>query len=192
MMAFITPFSPKSSFPRLLFMLLFCMAASVRAETGIQVKTAELDMVDEVYQLKADFEVNFSQAVEDALNKGVPLNFVVEFELNRPRWYWLDENISSVQRQLRISYHALTKQYRLLQNEQQKSFASLAELKSELGHIQEWRVVERAQLRKRYLYEARLRMKLDASQLPKPLQVNALASKDWSLESEWFQWVLAP
>ncbi|MDO8891416.1 MAG: DUF4390 domain-containing protein [Sulfurimicrobium sp.] len=173
-------------------MLLFCMAASVRAETGIQVKTAELDMVDEVYQLKADFEVNFSQAVEDALNKGVPLNFVVEFELNRPRWYWLDENISSVQRQLRISYHALTKQYRLLQNEQQKSFASLAELKSELGHIQEWRVVERAQLRKRYLYEARLRMKLDASQLPKPLQVNALASKDWSLESEWFQWVLAP
>ncbi len=192
MMAFITPFSPKSSFLRLLAVLLFCMAASVRAETGIQVKTAELDMVDEVYQLRADFEVNFSQAVEDALNKGVPLNFVVEFELNRPRWYWLDENISSVQRPLRISYHALTKQYRLLQNEQQKSFASLAELKSELGHIQEWRVVERAQLRKRYSYEARLRMKLDASQLPKPLQVNALASKDWSLESEWFQWILTP
>jgi hypothetical protein len=192
MMAFITPFSPKSSILRLLVMLLFCMAASVRAETGIMVKTAELDMVDEVYQLRADVELNFSQAVEDALNKGVPLNFVVEFELNRPRWYWLDETISSVQRQLRISYHALTKQYRLQQQEQQRSFASLAELKSELGHIQEWRVVERAQLRKRYSYEARMRMKLDASQLPKPLQVNALASKDWSLESEWFQWTLTP
>lgn len=191
-MAFITPFSPKSSFLRLLAIMLFCLTASVRAETGIQVKTAELDMVDEVYQLKADFELNFSQAVEDALNKGVPLNFVVEFELNRPRWYWLDESISSVQRQMRISYHALTKQYRLQQNEQQKSFATLAELKSELGHIEGWRVVERAQLRKRYSYEARLRMKLDASLLPKPLQVNALASKDWSLESEWFQWILAP
>ncbi len=192
MMAFITPFSPKSSFQRLLAMLLLCMATSVWAETGIQVKAAELDMVDEVYQLKADFELNFSQAVEEALNKGVPLNFVVEFELNRPRWYWLDENISSAQRQFRISYHALTKQYRLQHQEQQKSFASLAELKSELGHIQEWRVVERPQLRKRYSYEARLRMKLDASQLPKPLQVNALASKDWSLESEWFTWTLTP
>jgi hypothetical protein len=192
MMAFITHLSPKNSFLRFLGVLLFCMAAGVRAETGIQVKTAELDMVDEVYQLKADFELNFSQAVEDALNKGVPLNFVIEFELNRPRWYWLDETISSVQRQLRISYHALTKQYRLQQQEQQKSFASLAELKSELGHIQEWRVVERAQLRKRYSYEARLRMKLDASQLPKPLQVNALASKDWNLESEWFVWTLTP
>jgi hypothetical protein len=192
MMAFTTPFSPKSNFLRLLVMLLFCMAASARAETGIQVKSAELDMVEEVYQLKADFELNFSQAVEDALNKGVPLNFVIEFELNRPRWYWLDENISSVQRQLRISYHALTKQYRLQQQEQQKSFASLAELKGELGHIQEWRVVERPQLRKRYSYEARLRMKLDTSQLPKPIQVNALASKDWSLDSEWFQWALTP
>lgn len=191
-MAFITPFSPKSSLLRFLLVLLFCMAASVRAETGILVKTAELDMVDEVYQLKADFELNFSQPVEDALNKGVPLNFVIEFELNRPRWYWLDENISSVQRQLRISYHALTKQYRLQQQEQQKGFATLAELKSELGHIQDWRVAERSQLRKRYSYEARLRMKLDASQLPKPLQVNALASKDWNLESEWFQWTLMP
>lgn len=168
------------------------MAASVHAETGIQVKAAELEMVDEVYLLKADFELNLGQAVEEALNKGVPLSFVVEFELNRPRWYWLDESISSVQRQLRISYHALTKQYRLQHNEQQKSFASLAELKSELSHIQEWRVAERAQLRKRYSYEARVRMKLDASQLPKPLQVNALASKDWSLESEWFQWILTP
>lgn len=192
MMAFITPFLPKTSLLHFLALLLLCMAASVRAETGIQVKAAELDMVDEVYLLKADFELNFSQAVEDALNKGVPLNFVIEFELNRPRWYWLDENVSSAQRQLRISYHALTKQYRLQQQEQQKSFASLAELKSELGHIQEWRVVERAQLRKRYSYEARLRMKLDASQLPKPLQVNALASKDWNLESEWFMWTLTP
>lgn len=191
-MASITPFSPKISLLRFFAALLFCMAASVHAETGIQVKAAELEMVDEVYLLKADFELNLGQAVEEALNKGVPLSFVVEFELNRPRWYWLDESISSVQRQLRISYHALTKQYRLQHNEQQKSFASLAELKSELSHIQEWRVAERAQLRKRYSYEARVRMKLDASQLPKPLQVNALASKDWSLESEWFQWILTP
>lgn len=191
-MAFITPFSAKSSVQRILAVLLFFLAASVHAETGIQVKSAELEMVDEIYLLKADFELNFSQAVEDALNKGVPLNFVVEFELNRPRWYWLDESISSVQRQMRISYHALTKQYRLQHNDQQKSFSSLAELKAELGHIQEWRVAERAQLRKRYSYEARLRMKLDVSQLPKPLQVNALASKDWSLESEWFQWTLLP
>ena len=78
--------------------------------------------------------MNFSQALEDALNKGVPLNFTVEFELNRPRWYWLDESIASAQQQIRISYHALTKQYRLqVHEQQQKSFATLAELKSGIG-----------------------------------------------------------
>lgn len=173
-------------------MLLLVFASAAHAESGIHVKTAELNLVDEVYQLKGEFEVNFSQAVEDALNKGVPLNFIVEFELNRPRWYWLEESIASAQQQIRISYHALTKQYRLQVNEQQKTFTSLAELKAELSRIQEWKVVERAQLRKRYSYEARLRMKLDLTQLPKPLQVNALTSKDWNMESEWYLWTLTP
>jgi hypothetical protein len=190
MMAFITPFSP--NFRVFVAVLLLAFASVARAESGIQVKAAELNLVDEVYQLKADFEVNFSQAVEDALNKGVPLNFTVEFELNRPRWYWLDESIASAQQQIRISYHALTKQYRLQVHEQQKSFTTLAELKAELGRIQEWKVVERAQLRKRYSYEALLRIKLDLSQLPKPLQVNALTSKDWNMESEWYRWTLTP
>lgn len=190
MMAFITPFSPNFRVFVAVFLLAF--ASTARAESGIQVKMAELNLVEEVYQLKADFDMNFSQAVEDALNKGVPLNFTVEFELNRPRWYWLDESIASAQQQIRISYHALTKQYRLQVQEQQKSFATLAELKTELGHIQDWKVVERAQLRKRYSYEARLRIKLDLSQLPKPLQVNALTSKDWNMESDWYRWTLTP
>lgn len=189
-MVFTTPFLPNIKI--LMAALLLCLATGARADAGIQVKAAELDLVEEVYQLKAEFEVSFSPALEDALNKGVPLHFLVEFELNRPRWYWLDETIASSQQQIRISYHALTKQYRLLLHEQQKTFPTLAELKSELARIQDWRVVERAQLKKRYSYEARMRMRLDLSQLPKPLQVSALASKEWNMESEWHRWTLYP
>lgn len=195
-MAFITRCWSKFNLGRLAGMfvaaLLLGLASPVRAEGGIQIRSAELDLVDEIYQLKAEFEVNFSQALEDALNKGVPLTFAVEFELNRLRWYWFDETVASAQQQIRISYHALTKQYRLQQSEQQKSFATLAELRNEMGHIQDWRVADRSILKKRYAYEARLRVKLDTSQLPKPLQVNALASKEWSLDSEWYRWTLAP
>jgi hypothetical protein len=42
------------------------------------------------------------------------------------------------------------------------------------------------------IYEAAIRMRLDVSQLPKPLQINALASRDWNLASEWFRWTLIP
>ena len=35
-------------------------------------------------------------------------------------------------------------------------------------------------------------MNLDVSQLPKPLQVNALATKDWDIDSGWHRWAVRP
>jgi hypothetical protein len=193
MTAFTTPCLLNFKLPRaLLAVLLLCCVTLARADAGIQVKAAGFDLTDEVYQVHAEFDLNFNAAVEDALNKGVPLTLIIEFELTRPRWFWLDETVASAEQQIRISYHALTKQYRMQVRDQQKSFASLAELKSELGHLRDWRVVERAQLKKRYSYDARLRMRLDLSQLPKPLQVNALTSKEWNMESDWHRWTLNP
>ena len=156
------------------------LAEAVWAD-GIQVKSADLALVDEVYQVSAEFDLSFSQPLEDALNKGVPLNFVVEFELTRPRFYWFDETIASVRQNIRVSYHALTRQYWLNANTTQKNFGSLNEVKRELSRLRDWQVVDRSLLKKRLGYEAALRMKLDLSQLPKPLQVNALASKEWSM-----------
>lgn len=168
------------------------LLAEVAWAEGIQVKSADLALVDEVYQVSAEFDINFSQSLEDALNKGIPLNFVVEFELTRPRFYWFDESIAGVRQNIRVSYHALTRQYWLNANTVQKSFGSLSEVKRELSRLRDWQVVDRSLLKKRLNYEAALRMKLDISQLPKPLQVNALASKEWSMDSEWHRWKLTP
>lgn len=204
--------------------LILAMPLAVGAR-GIEVKSAELEVMDETLVLKADLEIGLSPALEEALNKGVPLNFVAEFELKRPRWYWLDESIVVAQRYYRLSYHALTRQYQLNLSEQYQNFSSLNEALHELGHLQEWHVGEKALvtdkplaaskplavdkalvvgkpladgktvlpdksplLKKRDVYLAGLRMKLDLAQLPKPLQVNALASKDWNLDSEWHRW----
>jgi hypothetical protein len=41
-------------------------------------------------------------------------------------------------------------------------------------------------------YEAAVRLRLDVTQLPKPFQINALASRDWSLQSEWYRWSFTP
>lgn len=172
--------------------LMLLGAVAVARADGIQVKSAELNLVEEVYQLNAEFEISFSKSLEDAINKGVPLNFIVEFELTRPRPYWWDEEIARVQQDSRLSYHALTRQYQLSINSRHKSFNSLAEATSELNKVREWQVVDRSLLKKRYIYVAAVRMKLDASQLPKPLQLGALGSKEWSLVSEWRRWNLAP
>ncbi len=157
-----------------------------------QIKSAELLVADEWYYLYTDIDLNLPKALEDALNKGISLNFMVEFELTRPRWYWVDETIATVRQNMRLSYHALTRQYHFSGHQGNRSFVSLSEAKEELKHIAEWKVVDKSQLKKGTAYQASVRIRLDVNQLPKPLQVEALSSKDWSFNSDWYRFTITP
>lgn len=167
--------------------LFLMVVQTVRAE-GIEFKSAELEVVEEALVLHADLEISLSPALEEALNKGIPFNFIADFELRKPRWYWLDETIVAAQQHIRLSYYALTRQYQLNINGQYRNFSSLSEALHELGRLHDWQVVEKGWVKKRVALTAGLRIKLDLVQLPKPLQVNALGSKEWNLDSEWHRW----
>jgi hypothetical protein len=41
-------------------------------------------------------------------------------------------------------------------------------------------------------FTAFAQMRLDTSQLPKPLQVSALTNSEWNLESEKYSWAINP
>jgi len=171
-------------------LLLGCSTAW--AGEGASIRSAELIPGEEWYYLYADIEVNFPKALEDALKKGVSLNFMLEFELQRPRWYWFDETVASVRQNLRISYHALTRQYQFSSNQGNRSYATLAEAKEELQHITEWKVLDRSQLKKGVTYQGALRLRLDVNQLPKPLQVEAISSREWNFNSDWYRFTVTP
>ena len=175
-----------------LLLTLMIAAAFPAMADGIEIKSAELEQVDESYLLKADMGISLGSKVEDALNKGVLLNFVADFELKRPRWYWFDEVVVSAQQTFRLSYNALTRQYELKINNQHRTFSSFDEAKQGLTRLRDWKVAERGQIKKHQAYVAALRMRLDTSLLPKPLQINALASKDWTLDSDWHRWNVTP
>jgi hypothetical protein len=53
-------------------------------------------------------------------------------------------------------------------------------------------VARRDQLVPGVRYEAAVRLLLDGNQLPKPFQVNALTSREWSLQSDWHRWSYTP
>jgi hypothetical protein len=148
-------------------------------------------MVDGGYQLNADFSINFTPEVEKALNKGVRLDFLVEFQLVSPREYWFDEEIVTRARRIGLQYHALSRQYLLKVGRQQKSFASLEEAKEELGRLRGWTVLGQSDIIAGEQYAALLRFRLDPSRLPKALQVEALGSEKWSMVSERYRWTPA-
>ena len=72
--------------------------------------------------------------VEQALEQGVPLYFVSEFTLTRPRWYWLDEVVARSEQTTRLSYNALTRQYRITRGALFQNFASLDDALRIIGH----------------------------------------------------------
>lgn len=173
---------------RLLCMLAFIAAAVISGGVlgeGIESRNVSVVQGDEALVVRADFEFELTQRLEEALNNGVALYFVVEFELLRPRWYWFDEKAAAEKLTRRLVYHPLSRQYRVSRGALYQNFATLAEALRTVGTVRNWAVVERERLKPEGGYVALLRMRLDTTQLPKPLQVSAFASREWALASDW-------
>ena len=151
----------------------------------IEVRDAQLRTTEEGLVLDADFDFELSPRLADVVANGVPLYFRVDFELTRRRWYWFDESAASKRLQIRLSYHALSRQYRLSTGLLQQSFANLDEALNVLKHIRNWLVVERTVTFDEADYDAAVRMRLDPTLLPKPFQLSALTSRELQLDSAW-------
>jgi hypothetical protein len=171
--------------------LLAFLAPAAFAE-GIAVRSATIEAVEDGLHLDAEFDIQFSPRLEEAVNRGVPLYFVVEFELSRPRWYWFDEKPVQLSQTYKISYTPLLRQYRLSVGNLYQNFTRFEEVTRVLARVRGWRVADRGAFRKDAQYQANLRMRLDTAQLPKPFQLNAIASRDWTLASDWHRWTLTP
>jgi hypothetical protein len=168
-------------------MLLAASSAPAHADV-IGVQSAELRPDEDDYVLNAEFDLALNGTLEEALHRGVPLYFVLEFEVARPRWYWFDEKVVTSTTHYRIAWNALTRQYRVSSGLFAQTLYSLEEVQRFLSRVTSRPVARRDQLQKGSRYEAALRLRLDVTQLPKPFQVDALASREWSLQSDWYRW----
>jgi hypothetical protein len=171
----------------LVLALAFALAPLAHAE-GIDVRSAALVEDEDGWHLDAQFDLQLSGRLEEAVNRGVALYFVVEFELSRPRWYWFDEKPIQLTQTYRITYTPLLRQYRLSMGSAYQNFTRFDEVTRVLSRVRDWHVADRGAIKSDGPYQASLRMRLDTAQLPKPFQLNAIASRDWAPASEWYRW----
>jgi len=61
-----------------------------------------------------------------------------------------------------------------------------------LSRLRNVTIADRNTFKKDVTYQAGIRMRLDTAQLPKPFQLNAIASRDWTLASDWHRWSITP
>ena len=108
---------------------------------------------------------------------------VAEAEVFRPRWYWRDERVARVSRSWRLSYQPLTSAWRVSLGVFSQSYPSLDEALSTITRIAHWRIADSG-VEPKGKYYVEFSFKLDASQLPRPMQLDLGAQADWHLGVE--------
>jgi len=153
----------------------------------IQVEQVRLDVShpDDLVLLSADFVLSLTATLQDAVNRGLALYFLTEVLVERGRWYWFDETVVETQIEWRLSYHALTRQFRVATNGRSDSFGSLEDALAAMSSVKRWPVARVSRLGTGTAYEVWVRMRLDTTRLPKPFQMTALTDRDWNPQSEW-------
>lgn len=161
----------------------------------IAVKSAVVRQSDEAYVVDAEFDFSLTTPLENALIRGTPLYFVLESEITRSRAFWFDETIETTPSVRRITYVPLTRSYRVDAGGTVgggATFTTLDDAMRQIRVIRNRPIIDRAAIRNGQRYDVSLRLRLDTTQLPKPLQVNTLVSREWTLASEWYRVVLTP
>ena len=175
------------------WLLLILLVLPGWAQAGkIEPLEASLSAGDDGYVLSAQFQIELGSHLEEAVSRGVPLYFQMEFDLTRNRWYWSNEHVAGRTINYRLAYNALTRQYRLTTGGLHQNFATLEEALRVLARIASLAVADKGLLKPGEIYQAALRLSLDRQQLPKPFQVDAIANRDWQVEATTRNWTFVP
>ncbi len=172
-------------------LVLLLLVSSVYGE-GIEIRSVSSALLGDIYTVNADIEFRLDAEVQEALIHGVELNIDIFIALRRKRkWLWDPGVVESVLR-YQLAYHPLSSLYIIsnLVNGNRSQFKSLEEACTALGTIRDYMLLNRASLKPDAEYVGRLKAKLNIDNLPPPLQPTAHFSKEWRLQSPWYEWVV--
>jgi hypothetical protein len=160
--------------------LLALSALTVQAQ-GVELFTLKASREDGALNLEFSARVALPRAVDDALQKGVPLYFVAEATLLRNRWYWRDERVARLARSWRLAFQPLTGAWRVSLGGLHQSYGSLDEALSAVSRSGGWKLVDADRLDKDTSYYVEFSYRLDSSQLPGPMQFGLGGGSDWTV-----------
>ncbi len=147
---------------------------------------------DDVFYLDGRFDLRLNPTMREALLRGIPLTFVIDVEIYRPRRYLWDETVAEIEQAFRLEYLSLSQQYLLrnlnLGDKAQIVLPTLDVALSVLGTIVDLPVIDSSLLAPEETYRGRMRVALRVDDLPLPLRLQSYMSSDWTLESDWYSW----
>ena len=163
--------------------LVLFLTGPVRAQ-GVELATLQVHREDGALTLEFAVRLSLSKAVEDALQRGLPIYFVAQAELKRSRWYWRDERVARVSRSWRVAYQPLTSTWRVGLGGLHQTHATLADALTSVSRSAGWRLADLHSLDADARHYVEFSYKLDTAQLPGPMQFGLVGQGDWTLGVE--------
>lgn len=178
---------------RVLFVALAGLLHPAQAQvSSVEIAQLRVDRADDGLFLTAQIKLDLPSIVEDALNKGVAMFFVVEADLLRDRWYWYDRKVSVAVKHIRLAYLPLTRRWRLNMSPEPignvglgvsfgQNFDSLPDALQAVQRISRWKIAEAGALDADARHNIEFRFRLDMTQLPRPFQIGVVGQSEWNL-----------
>jgi Domain of unknown function (DUF4390) len=163
--------------------LALLMAPAAQAQ-GMELTGFDLTRSEDGLLLSYQMNFELPRAVEEAMQKGVPLYFEAEARLVRPRWYWFDKRVARVTRSWRLTWQPLTRRYRVNFGSLSQNYDTLGDALSAIQRGTRWKVTELSELEDGARQYLDFSFRLDTSQLPRPLQISFGGEADWALGLE--------
>ena len=170
-------------------LVLLCVSLSSWG-AGFKIESVSSQLRDGVYHIDAHFDLELSKAMKSALLNGVTLVIGIQIELKRPRRYWMDEDIATLEQRYSLSYHLLSRQYLVtdLNTEIQRNFHSLDAAIDFIDSGRELPTIDADFFQADLAYLAYIRVYLVRSELPLALKVKAYSLRGWKASSPWSLW----
>ncbi|HSQ71637.1 MAG TPA: DUF4390 domain-containing protein [Rubrivivax sp.] len=153
-----------------LLLVLACLWAGGARGQGVELASLDAHRADGVLSLDLAVRVTLPAAVQDALQRGVPIYFAADARLLRSRWYWRDERVARVSRSWRVAYQPLTDTWRVGLGGLHQTHATLNEALTAASRAAGWKLADLSQIDPDDSYYIEFSYRLDTGQLPAPIQ----------------------
>lgn len=174
----------------ILFILLFSGLCCASQNHSIVIKDLTSKVLDD--QIKVDCEVSYrlDGGVKEALSNGIEMMFRLEIELVKHSPFWIDDIHSSIKREFKVKYHALSKQYVMkdVGSDVERSFPDLYSAFYYQRRLYNAILTNFDSLQAENEYYLRARARLVSEDLPLPLRIKSYLSSSWRLSSGWTIW----
>ena len=171
----------------LLALLALCLSTAASASSPVQLLRDA-----EGLSLSARLNPELPDELQAVLLRGVPLHFVWQAQVRRPRWYWTAEYLVSVQRVVRVAYQPLTRRWRVSVSSGplyevstgtalHQNLDSFADALAAATSVSRWRLLAADELPKGAALRVEFEFRLDDGLLPRPFQLLAPQNEGWSV-----------